>query len=319
MKIQTRVEERFSRRGFTLIEALVAIGIVSILLALLLPAVQMARESARGLQCRANLRQIGIAMHGYHAIHEMFPPSRLEIGPGYTADTISAWAFLLPQLEQQPLFSQVNFEVLPYDSAERPLLVNRTARDARLAVFLCPSDGSPDRGMNYRLNRGIHDPERCGVPFCGPFSGSWDLPRQSRMRDGLSRTAFVSERIAGTFLPGLEDATRDIRSPVSPIPFEVLVNDAVFIPFCLTTEHAEWEHTAGRYWFYSGFHHTLYNHNGRPNDDRPSCGYNYGLHPPRSYHPGMVNVLFGDGHVEAITESVAPDAWQALGTHNLGD
>ena len=79
------------------------------------------------------------------------------------------------------------------------------------------------------------------------------------------------------------------------------------------------------YYFFRIFTFTHYNHNGPPNDRRPSCGTGgdsyggWGLHPPRSYHPGIVHVLFGDGHIEAIADSIQPATWSALGTHNAGD
>ncbi len=79
--------------------------------------------------------------------------------------------------------------------------------------------------------------------------------------------------------------------------------------------------TSGRYWFFYGMHQTDYGHSGRPNDLRPTCfwGYSNGLHPPRSYHPGGVNVLLGDGHVEFIKDSIQQNVWVALGTRAAAD
>lgn len=307
------------RRAFTLIELLAVITIIGILVALLLPAVQSARETARRAHCIANLHQIGAAMHAYHSVFDMFPPSQLELGPTWGASRISALTFILPQLEQQTLYSAINYDMYPYDSYDMPSRANGTARSVRLDIFLCPSDGEREHANNYRLNRGKYDP-RSGRIWCGPFSLGW-LPSQATVTDGLARTAFVSERVGGTFIPDARDPSRDIRVPLAPPPAPIPrhFTDDDYIPYCLATDQASWEHVAGRYWFYTGMFHTDYNHTGPPNDPRPSCGVDLGLQPPRSNHPNLVNVLFGDGHVEPVTNSVNRKTWESLGTHNAGD
>jgi prepilin-type processing-associated H-X9-DG protein len=103
--------------------------------------------------------------------------------------------------------------------------------------------------------------------------------------------------------------------PLPPIP-----SDDVYITFCVSTPTAQWKTQAGKYWMYNGMEYTDYNHNGIPNDPRPSCGgTDYGLHPPRSFHPQSVNVLFGDGRVESISNSISRMTWHNLGTRNGSD
>src|SRR5713101_2624318 len=99
--------------GFTLIELLVVIAIIAVLVALLLPAVQQAREAARRSQCKNNLKQIGLALHNYHEMAQMFPPSKI-FGPtscnGWIRGNSLSWrVMILPQMDQAPLFNTINF------------------------------------------------------------------------------------------------------------------------------------------------------------------------------------------------------------------
>ncbi len=141
--------------AFTLVELLVVIAIIGILVALLLPAVQSARESARRMQCSNNFKQLGLALHGYHAANGTFPPSVQSLpgqDPGTTTNFQPNWVILLlPFLEQQNLYDKFDF-TKNISAAE-----NREPRGVKLSVMLCPSDqpsakpfeGSAAEGDNW--------------------------------------------------------------------------------------------------------------------------------------------------------------------------
>src|SRR5262245_37081277 len=195
-----------ARRGFTLIEVLVVIAIIGLLAALLLPAVQAAREAARRMQCSNNLKQIGLALHGYHDAVGSLPWGE---GPdGW--NNWSAHVLLLPYLEQGTLFDAINFAdyvqppddyALPGDPAN---VRNVTALRARLTVLLCPSDvdrlTAPHGHVNYCANAGT---DRNFAPRSLPsglFAQAPYSPGTVRLQDitdGLSQTAAVSERVKG--------------------------------------------------------------------------------------------------------------------------
>lgn len=142
-------------RGFTLVELLVVISIIGIVVALTIPAVQASRESARRLECTNRLKQMGLALSAHHAQHGIYPSGSLanSIGstgqPGYYAP-FSAHVFLLPFLEQVPLYNSINIPPFPKETPNAISLVNVTAIRTRVSVFLCPSDAPPSEwpGVN---------------------------------------------------------------------------------------------------------------------------------------------------------------------------
>ncbi|HTN02483.1 MAG TPA: DUF1559 domain-containing protein, partial [Planctomycetaceae bacterium] len=191
---------RLRRSGFTLIELLVVIAIIAILIALLLPAVQQAREAARRTQCKNNLKQIGLALHNYHSSSRCFP-----FAMGGTGNKYSALSQLLPQLDQAPLFAQINFSK-PYTDP-----VNNVARLLELPQFRCPSDlpnSQPTAGgaVNYCPNKGSgltwNDPAANGVIY---VLSSIDI---GEITDGSSQTAAFSERM-------VTDGSNGISTPNS--------------------------------------------------------------------------------------------------------
>lgn len=218
---------KFDRRGFTLIELLVVIAIIAVLIALLLPAVQSAREAARRAQCVNNLKQLALATHNYHSIHNALPASNMFLGP--SADQGWGWnaswtVMLLPNLEQSPLYNAYNFSVPPADSGQN---FNSTVTWSLISFLTCPSDNvkarpaNPWAPSNYVGNHGGPGTMRMWsgtvVEFLtksspGQFSSQgwpagtfwWGADGNlgffgfEGVTDGTSNTALFSEKLLGT-------------------------------------------------------------------------------------------------------------------------
>ncbi|MFT7643451.1 MAG: prepilin-type N-terminal cleavage/methylation domain-containing protein [Pirellulaceae bacterium] len=228
MELGSRMTQLSRKRsGFTLIELLVVIAIIGILVALLLPAVQAVRESARRVECRNNLKQLAIALHDYHDSHGMFPPAvqvdtrpnseAFQDNPRNTDNFRPNWVImLLPFMEQQAIYD--HFDLDDYISAPSPS-PNYKARGMRISTMLCPSDpynttkfsgtstGEGDNwgranyaanGVNYRLDNDINtsgngwgNPDRRGV------MGVNKSLRMAEIIDGTSNTMLLGEVRAG--------------------------------------------------------------------------------------------------------------------------
>jgi prepilin-type N-terminal cleavage/methylation domain-containing protein len=199
----------YRRRGFTLIELLVVIAIIAILIALLVPAVQKVRDAAARTQCINNLKQMGLAVHGYHDVKKKMPYTRLQTG-----DDGHSWAvILLPYLEQQSLYNQwlkSDGNLHRYDANAAPNILPQTAREAPVPVYFCPA-----RRPNRISNAPGSDPAglvgACGdYAVCAGDDGTTDiyntelatgafvrLPRKmtfAHITDGLSNTFFIGEK-----------------------------------------------------------------------------------------------------------------------------
>src|SRR5688572_30214591 len=146
------------RSGFTLIELLVVIAIIGVLIALLLPAVQAAREAARRAQCTNNLKQIGIGLHNYHDANDALPWGQGPLG----WNDWSSLSLMLPYVEQRAMFSALNFDrrdAAGNDYADPGRSENRTVIRSTINVFLCPSDdtgrlGNAEGKTSYGGNAG---------------------------------------------------------------------------------------------------------------------------------------------------------------------
>ncbi|QEH35957.1 putative major pilin subunit [Aquisphaera giovannonii] len=333
------------RRGFTLIELLVVIAIIAVLIALLLPAVQSAREAARRIQCTNNLKQLGIALHGYHDALGRFPYGAIVAQPGnYWYPTgvggehyrYSALAMLSPFLEQTALFGALNFQFpvyMPDGSIAPP---NTTIFAAQVGVFLCPSDEpkvvqpgfAPSNYMACAGNglpggSGLYEnPNGCffynsGVGVAG-------------ITDGLSQTVAIGESILGQAAGAFAVAA---GTPVNPRQFmaqQVAVDINATPPADLTVAECAsaaagssgyYNAQRGGSWAQGDFRHALYTHYYPPNSKTYDClrGSDYGWKGPRSYHPGGVNALFCDGSARFVKDSVSVPTWQGLGTRAGGE
>lgn len=175
------------RRGFTLIETLVVIAIMAILIALLLPAVQQARAAARRTQCMNNLRQVAIGLHNYHDAHQVLPPGSIVVGPAFGVASGWGWgAMLLPFVDQQPLYSEIDFNIGTATPANLNLLVTT------LSTWKCPSDIGPPTFDST-------------IPAAGTFTiAHGNYAANAEMMSGLSSVTFdqVVDGLSNTVMLG---------------------------------------------------------------------------------------------------------------------
>jgi prepilin-type N-terminal cleavage/methylation domain-containing protein/prepilin-type processing-associated H-X9-DG protein len=338
------------RRAFTLIELLVVIAVISVLIALLLPAVQSAREAARRMQCSNNLHQLGIAFFNYEGPYGGFPPGTIlaawppdkSIPPGnYRWGVL---AFLTPFLEQTSVFNALNFSFPLYGRASTtpPSQVypaNHTAVNVMISLFLCPSDrmerittadgflggyGREFTPSNYQFCEG----SGVGAGDETLADGAFRLNSMSRTQDftdGLSNTAFASESVLG------KGGQRFYASSaVAWDPF-VVYSQVAWNGSAITTitpETCQAPKTIGPLrmfsWVDGNLSLGMYNHHYPPNPKQMDClitfqSVTYGWKAARSRHPGGVNILFGDGSVRFAKDTTDQTVWQALGTRAGGE
>ena len=342
---QAKRPNRSSRplSGFTLVELLVVIAIIGVLIALLLPAVQAAREAARRISCSNNIRQLGLAMLNYESAHKKFPPQMMLESEQYRW---SALARILPYVEQSTLGSRIDFSVdyhliglsgqiysdksAALNSGE-PLL-----KSVRVPTLMCPSetrdevrvDGATgterDYPTNYGVNCGVwkvYDPnDRTGGS--GAFFPDSVLGPKS-FADGMSNTLMLAE------VKAWQPYSRDSGSapPAPPADSNTICNlgGSGSKKYDPPTGHTEW--IDGRT-HQSGFTATF-----TPNTAAPCDTYDVDFNSSRigvsdttvtnaavtsrSYHSGgVVNVARMDGSVDTVSGDIDLLVWRALATRN---
>lgn len=302
------------RPGFTLVELLVVIAIIGILVALLLPAIQAAREAARRTECVNNMKQIGIGLHNYHDTYRTLPLGSYNIRETWPANGSNWRVLIMPFIEQSAVFSQLNFTQTSHfmagGAAPTPLLENEVLRNLVIDGYRCPSSvikpleiapGSNNSGVaqnvNYVGNQGAARP----VPGLDANRGTKDCGHGWSCSNGM----LVANE---TF--GLHDATDGTANTVLVAEQSGLVNLV--------------NRTANYYggWFGSRHPRTVLSPAGcsdlwqtgtscvrfAPNSDIVQTGATEAMYRNNtvwnSEHPGGINVVLGDGAVKFVGDDI---------------
>jgi prepilin-type N-terminal cleavage/methylation domain-containing protein len=303
-------------RGFTLVELLVVIAIIGILVALLLPAVQAAREAGRRSSCLNNLKQFMLAAQLHHDATGKLPPSK-SAGTDF-----STHAFLLPYMEAANAQNLINFNIDADDPG------NAAAMATRINIFNCPSDPQSTvppawAGTSYRSNQGngllnglpsTSGPNSLLPAPNGPFIPQKFLTFADINKDGLSNTAAFSEHCKGDFNNGVSTYTDTFKPGTYPnTPDEAVAQCAAMDPSDLSKQGVS---DVGAPWLLGYHSNTTYFHVSGPNTR--SC-----MFPPgriattaQSEHPSGVQVALCDGSARFVSNSISIVTWRALGSRN---
>jgi prepilin-type N-terminal cleavage/methylation domain-containing protein/prepilin-type processing-associated H-X9-DG protein len=308
-------------RGFTLIELLIVIAIIGILVALLLPAVQAAREAARRMSCGNNLKQIGVAVHLYHDSYQQLPVGSYTTGPCCNSPTYATWTIaILPFLEQQALYDSYNHNVPNHDSA------NENVVATLIEVYTCPTDVHTNETVN---------------PESGPGAAILYAPGSYRAVSGATLAQngdqfFDNPNVAGAASgasPQWAGAMHVARPSLSGDSFGLnweslsSIKDGTSSTLLVSEYHTLKHNSRRTLWAYS---YTSYNQSSvqlekrtlLPNYDQcvslgsaDACKRGFA-----SLHPGGLNCVFADGSARFVaTRTIDANIWWALGTINGGE
>ncbi|TWT63761.1 DUF1559 domain-containing protein [Rubinisphaera italica] len=293
-------------RGFTLIELLVVIAIIAVLVALLLPAVQQAREAARRSSCKNNLKQLGLALHNYHDVHNTLPPGWIAVAPTAThmpheGTSGAGWGtMILPFIEQPALYDQFN----PNVSIAAPL--NDTFRLNNIATFECPSDPKPQQfEIEEEGSPGTVLAELPTANYVGIF-GTEELDACENSAGTAPVTSSGQCKGDGAFYHNSKVKFRDFTDGLS---------NTMMIGERLTREPLGWYST----WVgmvpegEEAFQRVLGSMDHVPND--PVAHFD----DLSSQHKGGAQFVLGDGHVRFLSENIDKGVYQSLGTIQGGE
>jgi prepilin-type processing-associated H-X9-DG protein len=325
-----------TRRGVTITELLVVMGVIGLLVSLLMPAVQSARERARATHCRNNLKQLSLAVYNFESQHGFLPSVFGNRDPD-DPWVLSVWAQLLPHLEQASLADGLAYSGAG-ESFDPPRLQSRPELlTMRISVLTCPSDPQATLGTNYRACLGPgparlvdwprSQEELRGVLVGHPRFRFSDEGRWAKVTDGLSNTVMLSERVQGDRDAGVYTPERDILY-LAAEAFESANTADEYLLLCRGAVPAVWpppHYThSGQAWMYHAYAHTWYTHVLPPNSAIPDCSYRTGVYSDavvsaRSRHPGGVHAALADGSVRFVNESIDLALWRALSTRAGGE
>lgn len=324
----------FRHAAFTLVELLVVIAIIGVLVALLLPAVQFARESARRASCQNNLKQWGLALNNFEGTIRSFPSSWKPTTPiGTRVDGWSAQAQLLPYLEQGSAYNFINFD----NSYTQQMLVPNTLPPAKISamkvpVLICPSEKrtgirfdaaniAEHAPLNYAANLGVwfvFDPatRQGGAGAFTPMQPT----SGGEVTDGYSNTIAFSE--VKTYTPYYRNAA--LANPTAPVPASVC---SLGGQFKSDSGHTEWvdgrAHQTGFTSLFGPNTEVVCNVSGLPYDvdwtnqqEGAGTAVTSAAVTSRSYHPNGVQCVMVDGSVHFISDTIHISIWQALSTRH---
>ena len=336
---------RSKARGFTLIELLVVIAIIGVLIALLLPAVQAAREAARRIQCTNNLKQLGLAIHNYEGIVGRLPPTLVITGSGGAVgwtNSFGAHTRILPFAEQGPIFNAINFDVEMYSPP------NLTATATFVDLLVCPSEVQagvhpPRRRADERLqlrvlHRGLvrlgrdrHDRHQPLGLRPEPVAPSGRFPRRPEQHP-----LAVGGQVVQALLPRLPGRAGERRRAGKTFDAHGVLPPPDADPYAVAPEYKGGLRRPGSRGTTSGSspapttpaspppgRRTRRSAGARtgniptwtsPAAARRPAGPTFAAVTARSYHPGGVNALFGDGSVQFVKSGVSGQTWRALGS-----